>query len=101
MLPNSLSSGAFELIASLGSTWRWPGPASGIRAILTYFDRSLCPPRSAPGSRGGTSARVSAAASLAMMLPARLVEAAIKRLRDRPLVLWLSLLLAGGKLLWL
>src|SRR5262245_14526562 len=85
MLPKSLSIGVFELIASLGSTLRLPGPASGMREILTYFDRSLCPPRSAPTSRGGTSARVSAAARSATMLPARPVDAAMKFLRDRPL----------------
>ena len=43
MTPTSLFSGVLELIASLGSTLRTPGPASGIRLIWTYFDRSLRP----------------------------------------------------------
>src|SRR5258708_5896805 len=70
-------------MASPGSTLRFPGPASGIRLIWTYFDRSLCPPRSAPGSRGGTSASVSAAARPATTVPAMPVDAAVRnRLRD-------------------
>src|SRR6516165_10466713 len=84
MLPTSLSSGALELIASPGSTLRFPGPASGIRPSLTNFERSLCAPRSAPGSRGGTSASVSAATGPATTAPARPVDdVMMKRRRDR------------------
>jgi len=78
--PTSLSSGAFELIALLGSTLRCPGPASGIRLISTYFDRSLCPLRSAPTSRGGTSASVSAAARAVTTVPAMPADAAVSNL---------------------
>src|SRR5882724_4544117 len=56
MAATSLFSGVLELIASLGSTLRTPRPASGIRLIWTYCDRSLCPPKGAPGARAGTSA---------------------------------------------
>src|SRR6266436_9259815 len=62
MMPTSLSSGVFELIARLGSTLRLPGVASGMRLSCSYFDRSLRAPRGAPTSRAGTSASESATA---------------------------------------
>ena len=78
MPPTSFCNGAFELMASAGSTFRWPGPASGIRPICTYFDRALSAPRSAPGSRSGTSASVSADALPATALPTIPVDAAAR-----------------------
>src|SRR5216683_1695996 len=60
-----------------------PGPASGSIARCTNFDRSPCPERSAPTSRGGTSASVSAVACVvrrALATPA--VVLARKRLRE-------------------
>ena len=61
IVPTSLSIGAFELIASLGSTGslarcRLRNP----REMWTYFERSLVAESGAPGPRGGTSARLSA-----------------------------------------
>ena len=53
MPPTSFCNGAFELMASAGSTFRLPGPDSGIRPICTYFERALNAPKSAPGSRCG------------------------------------------------
>src|ERR1043166_9202740 len=80
MLPNSLSSGVFELMASPGSTLRLPGPASGMRAILTNFERALVAPRSLPTSRAGTSANVPAIAGAAATVP---IPADAKRNRPR------------------
>jgi hypothetical protein len=65
---------------ALGSTLRSPGPASGIRLIWTYFDRSLRPLRGAPASRGGTSASVSAAARPVTTVPAMPADAAVRNL---------------------
>src|ERR1700730_471000 len=71
-------------MASLGSTLRFPGVASGIRLIWTYFDRSLCPLRSAPGSRGGTSASVSATARPVTTVPATPADATVRNfLREK------------------
>src|SRR5258708_3640629 len=85
MIPTSLLSGVLELIALLGSTLRSPGAASGMRLSWTYCDRSLCPPKSAPGARAGTSASESAKTLPATVAPATLVEAAVRNLlRDKP-----------------
>src|SRR5260370_15979283 len=84
MVPTSLPSGAFELIASLGSTLRFPGPASGSIARSTNFDRSPCPERSAPTSRGGTSASVSATARPVTTVPATPADATVRNfLREK------------------
>ncbi len=66
------------MMASVGSMFRLPGPASGIRPICTYLERPLSTPRSAPGSRAGTSARVSADALPATALPTIPVDAAAR-----------------------
>src|SRR5271165_5779174 len=88
MVPTNLSSGVSELMATLGSTLCVPGPPPGTRLRLTYFDRSLSPPKGAPGSRGGTSASESPSARPATANPATPVEAAARSLlRERPSLL--------------
>src|SRR4051812_3185176 len=70
-------------MASLGSTERWPGVDSGIRERCTYSERSLVAESGAPGPRGGTSARVSAAAGAVTATPAAPVRTLRREGRPR------------------